>query len=149
MEFKVTVTKQLYKELKLATQEVLRLKGLQDSKLYESIEWDYKNNQFMLVSYDYFTFVSTGRRPRARKVPVEDLIRWMKEKNVMPLPGRTYNQTAFAIQQAIYKNGIISKNYIPTVEDVSTDIISEDIATVLADQIGTEIVTIIEELNTK
>jgi hypothetical protein len=135
----IEVTKELLLELQLATQKVLQQYRLGGSDLIKSIEYTYKDNVFVLVANDYFTYVSTGRRPRARKVPIEDLLKWMKDKGLRPKAGQTYNQLAFAIQDAIYKNGIKAKNYINPVMDVTTDIISEDFAENLSEQICTEI----------
>ncbi len=135
----ISVEKELLKELQVATQQVLATNALGNSELSKSIEYVYKNNQFILLANDYFTYVSTGRRPRARKVPVEDLIQWMKKKGITPRLGSSYSQTAFAISEAIYKNGIKAKNYINPVIDVATEIITEDLATNLSEQIATEI----------
>jgi len=135
----VVVTKELLAELELATKKVLSQYKLAGSDLSKSVEYVYRNDVFVLLANDYFTYVSTGRRPRARKVPVEDLIKWMKRKGINPKAGQTYNQVAYAISESIYKSGIKAKNYINPVVDVTTDIISEDLATDLSEQIAAEI----------
>ena len=104
----------------------------------KSVEYVYRNDSFVLLANDYFQSVAYGRRPRARLVPVEDLIKWMKAKGISPRNG-SYNSVAFSIQQSIFRNGIKARNYINPVLDVSTDIISEDLATTLSEEIATEI----------
>lgn len=135
----VIVTKELLSELEVATQKVLAQYKLAGSDLSKSIEYVYRNDVFVLLANDYFTYVSTGRRPRARKVPIEDIIKWMKHKGIAPKSKQTYNQVAYSIVESIYKSGIKAKNYINPVTEVTTDIISEDIAITLSEQIATEI----------
>ena len=136
---KVSVDTELLNELNLATQKVLQQYKLGGSDLSKSIEWQYKNDVFTLIANDYFQYVSTGRRPRARKVPVEDILKWMKTKNISPRAGQTYNQTAYAIVEAIYKNGIKAKNYMNPVIDVTTELMADSIGDNLAEQIATQI----------
>ena len=138
-EVSINITKELLNELNAATQRILQQYKLGNSDLIKSIEWQYSKDVFTLIANDYFQYVSTGRRPRARKVPVEDLIKWMKRKGITPRAGSTYNQTAFAISEAIYKNGIKAKNYINPVIDVTTELMTEDIATQLSEEIATTI----------
>lgn len=135
----IRVDKALLDELKLATEKVLAQYKLSGSELQQSIEYVYRDDVFVLLANDYFQNVAFGRRPRARKVPVEDLIIWMKKKGIAPRPGQTYNSTAFAIAESIYKNGIKARNFVNPVIEVSTDIISEDLAETLSEDIATEI----------
>lgn len=135
----VKVTSKLLEELNLATEKVLSQYKLSGSELQSSIEFTYKNDVFVLLANDYFQNVAYGRRPRARKVPVEDLIIWMKKKGISPKPGQTYNSVAFAISESVYKTGIKARNFINPVIEVTTDIISEDLANTLSEDIATEI----------
>jgi len=134
----IIITKELLAELQLATQKVLAQYKLQGSDLSKSVEYVYKNDAFVLLANDYFQSVAFGRRPRARLVPAEDLIKWMKKKGIAPRNG-SYNSVAFSIQQSIFKNGIKARNYINPVIDSTTDIIAEDLATTLSESIATEI----------
>ena len=135
----VEINKELLNELNIATAKILQSKRLSGTDLIKSVDWQYKNDMFVLIANDYFEYVSTGRRPRARKVPVEDLIKWMKKKGIAPRAGQSYNQVAFAIADAIYKNGIKAKNYINPVIDVTTTLASEELAEQLSEDIATEI----------
>jgi len=134
----IIITKELLAELQLATQKVLAQYKLQGSDLSKSVEYVYKNDAFVLLANDYFQSVAFGRRPRARLVPAEDLIKWMKKKGIAPRNG-SYNSVALSIQQSIFKNGIKARNYINPVIDSTTDIIAEDLATTLSESIATEI----------
>lgn len=135
----IDINKAFLEELNTATERVLQMYKLGGSDLASSIDWQYKDNMFVMIANDYFTYVSTGRRPRARKVPVEDIIKWMKKKGIAPRPGQTYNQVAFAIVDKIYKTGIKAKNYINPVIDVTTEMMTEEISESLSEQIATEI----------
>jgi hypothetical protein len=98
----------------------------------------YKNDLFILLANDYFQAVAYGRPKHARLVPAEDLIKWMKKKGIAPRNG-TYNSVAYLIQQSIYRNGIKARNFNQPIIDTTTDIISEDLATTLSEEIATEI----------
>lgn len=135
----VTASKEFLHELATATQKVLAYYKLGNSDLSKSIEYKFNKDVFILIANDYFTFVSTGRRPRARKVPVEDLIKWMKKKNISPRLGQTYNSVAFAMAEKIYKTGIKAKNYINPVIDVTTEMMTDDISDTLSEEIATVI----------
>lgn len=133
------------KELTLAVQQVLIKKGVsKDSQLVDSIEWKVQNGTFVMLANDYYEYVSTGRRPRARKVPIIPLLDWIKRKR---LKGRsrtsgrfiTNNSLAFAIQNSIYKHGIKGKKYIDEVEEVVADISEIRMADGLEDLLITEI----------
>jgi hypothetical protein len=136
---KVDVTKELLNEIITATKQIMLIYKLQNSDLIDSIEWKYKDNVFMLLANDYFKYVYSGRRPRARKVPVEALLKWMKLKNITPSYGQTYNSTAYAIQNAIYKAGIKSRPYTQLIIGATIDILSEALAENLSIQIADEI----------
>lgn len=136
---RVDVNKQFLQELNIATSKILQRYKLSGTDLIKSLDWQYKNDMFILIANDYFEYVSTGRRPRARKVPVEDIIKWMKKKGIAPTQGKTYNQVAFAIVDAIYKNGIKAKNYMNPVIDVTTTLTAEELAEQLSEDIATQI----------
>lgn len=126
-------------ELVIATQQILlRNKVERGADLVNSIDfqWDDTTNTFQLIAFDYFTYLSQGRRPGGRKVPIEDLIRWIKDKRITTT---NVNSTAYAIQTAIYKSGIRGRGYVDQVIDVTTDMISEDIAEELSESIVDEL----------
>ena len=142
------IQKSLLQTLKAATQTVLLHRQLDTrSNLTRSIEWQYQKNSFVLLAFDYFEYVDTGRKPKARKVPVEELIPWLRENNIRPRGGQTYSSLAFAIQQAIYKTGIKGKNYTDDITETSLDLIADDISDEYSQQIVDEAVRIIETIN--
>jgi hypothetical protein len=136
---KIDVSKELLNEIITATKQIMLIYKLQNSDLVDSIEWTYKDNQFVLLANDYFQYVDSGRRPRARKVPVEFLLKWMKKKGITPAYGQTYNSVAFAIQNAIYKAGIKSRPYTQLIIGATIDILSEALAENLSIQIADSI----------
>ena len=140
MPVELKISKALLKELELATEKILAQYKLYDSDLSRSIEYTYKDNIFVMLANDYFQYVARGRQPKARKVPVEELIKWMKKKGIAPKKG-DYNATAFAIQQTIYKNGLKPRPFVNPIIAVDLDIISEDIAYELSENIALTIAT--------
>lgn len=56
---------------------------------------------FSLFYNDYLEYVESGRKPRARKVPVRPLIDWMKQKGIS-----NDVRVAYAIRESIYQLGI-------------------------------------------
>ena len=140
MPVELKISKALLKELELATEKILAQYKLYDSDLSRSIEYTYKDNIFVMLANDYFQYVARGRQPKARKVPVEELIKWMKKKGIAPKKG-DYNATAFAIHQTIYKNGLKPRPFVNPIIAVDLDIISEDIALELSENIALTIAT--------
>ena len=134
------IKKELLDELRIAMQQLLKIYKLQNTDVIESIEYVYRQDKFTLLANDYLQYISSGRRPRARKVPVEDILIWMKKKGITPRSGQTYNQLAFAIAEGIYKSGIKAKNFIDPMIDLSVDTIIDSIEIDIADQIETELV---------
>jgi len=57
---------------------------------------------------DYGTYVDTGRRPNAKKVPIDVLINWIERKAIVN-GDKEVKSLAFAIQQTIYKEGSPTK----------------------------------------
>jgi len=134
-------------ELRLATQKLMEtFKGLKGSDLVKSIEWEYnkKDGAFTLLALDYYQYVSSGRRARARKVPIEDLLKWIKDKGI-PTFGKGAVGTAYAIQQSIYKRGIKAKSYEDPVIETAQDLTSETMAEDLSNYIVDDLVIILEQ----
>ena len=131
-----TVSNAILEEMTKAVKIVMQQKGIErNSDLIKSTEVIWKNNAFVMIANDYFEYASGGRRPRARKVPIKDLLSWIKQYGIRPRAGQTTNQLAFAIQQSIYKNGIKKKNYADPVEETLTDLSAEATAEVLSEVI--------------
>ena len=143
MAFKEQLTviqKAMIDELDKATKIVMAKRGIDKrSKLIKSIDWEWKNNAFVLLADDYWIYASEGRRPRARKVPITDLLSWIKRYGIRPRAGQTINQLAFSIQESIYKTGIKKKAYADPVVELSTDLIAENTAEGLSEIIATAI----------
>lgn len=138
--------KEFQKELTIAAQHVLIKKGVdRNSKLVKTMEYEYKDDMFVLIANDYYQYVSTGRKKNVRKVPVQDLIKWIKDKRI-PIRG-SINSTAFAIQTAIYKNGIKAKKFQDPVVDVTSDMVAEYSAEELSELIVNELVDALEQNN--
>ena len=129
--------KAILDELTKATKVVMAKKGVErNSNLLKTVEWEKKQNGFVLLANDYYQYVSSGRKRGARKVPITDLIPWIKKYNIRPTAGQTINQLAFAIQSSIYKSGIRGKKFEDPVENVTLDMITEGTAEILSEAIA-------------
>lgn len=96
--------------------------GLDGTKLQDSIESEVNGDKVTAYMIYYGQWVVSGRRKFTKKVPVSALIDWINKKGITAtLPsGKTMsvNRLAFAIQNAIYKNGIKGRDFIkPAVSD--------------------------------
>jgi hypothetical protein len=138
-EIKLSVSQQIINEIIASTKQIMIQYKLGNTALINSIEWQYKENIFMMIANDYFQWVNSGRRPRARKVPVEALIKWLKKKNIVPSKGQTINSLAFAIQNSIYKVGIRARMFTDPIIGITLDTLEMYIADQLSVQIADEI----------
>lgn len=134
------VDKELLNDLIAATKQLmLYYKELQNSNLIESVEWTYKDNFFILLANDYFQWVDSGRRPRARMVPIEALIKWIKKKGIQPRYGQSINSLAWAIRKSIYNVGIRPKPFTQQIIGQTIEYLSEELAVDLSIKIADEI----------
>lgn len=133
---KINVTDELIKEITAGVKIIMEAYKLGGSDLINSVEWQYKQNIFVLIANDYFQWINLGRRPKARKVPVEALIKWIKKKGIIPRPGQSVNSLAFAMQNSIYKVGIKARKFIDPIIGQTLDILSEELAVSLSIQIA-------------
>lgn len=60
----------------------------------------------MPEKYQYVRFGRSAGSGQGSRVPIEALVRWIRDKGIRPNNGQTINQLAYAIQQSIYLNGI-------------------------------------------
>lgn len=131
-----SIQEALLAEMTKAVRIVMASNGVDKQSNLIKVEYQLNNNAFQLIANDYFVYRSEGRRAGARKVPIKDLLGWIKRYNITPSNGQTKNQLAFAIQTSIYKSGIRGLKYMTPVEEVSTDIASEGIAETLSEVIA-------------
>ena len=138
------IQKAIIKDLEASTKTVLIKKKVdKQSDLVKSIDWQFKQGKFILVSNDYYPYVDEGRK-RGKFPPIKDILQWMKDNNINPRGGMTKGQLAFVIARSIKLDGIKPKRFGDKVVDLSTDIIAEEIATELSEIIVDEIVDAIE-----
>lgn len=135
--------KQFKKELESIVAQILVRSGVKkNSDVIQSIEFTETNSRdslFMYVS-DYYRHVSNGRRPRAKKIPIQALVRFIKKNNISS-GSRSVNQIAYAMQNSIYKAGIKGKNFITTVENSVSDYVEIQIADFLEEYLADSLYT--------
>lgn len=129
---------QFIDDMVLLTRRIMIENGVEaNSDLIKSVEYIPTSSGMQLLANDYYEYVSTGRRPKARKVPIEDLIVWIKKYGIA---AGDINGIAWAIQKSIYENGIKGKSFINPVEDTVADFSSEKLADALSEMIADEMV---------
>jgi len=130
----------LMQNLKKITVMTLTSSGVkQQSNLAKSIEYVTNKDGVQMLAASYYPYVSGGRRANIRRVPIKDLIVWIKQYGIRPRNGQTINQLAFAIQTSIYKRGIKAKNFEDKVEtgvaDYTAVALADELAVLVADDL--------------
>ena len=115
-----------------------------NADLIKSVDWIVKDNVITLVANDYFESVDTGRRKGAKMINPQDLIPWMKKNGISPRGNMSYNTLAFIIANSIKKNGIKGKLFTTAIIEAATDIIAEELAVEISENICNELVAAIE-----
>jgi hypothetical protein len=92
-----------------------------------------------MIANDYFKWVDTGRKPQAKMVPIEPLIKWIRKKGIRPGFGQTINNLAWAIRVSIYKVGITPKPMTQQIIGQSIEFLSEELAVDLSVKLADEI----------
>jgi hypothetical protein len=108
------------REFSLAVKAQIEAIGLGGSDLDRSITTEADPPDAVVLTANYYAeYVISGRRPGARKVPIDALLKWVKAKGIQAQSGKGRRggvmrdtQLAFAIQNAIYKRGIASKDFV-------------------------------------
>jgi hypothetical protein len=135
----------LMQELKKITVMTLKQSGVKDqSNLSKSIQYVTNKDGVQMLAASYYPYVSSGRKANIKRVPIADLIVWIKQYNIRPRPGQTINQLAFAIQTSIYKHGIRAKNFEEKVETGVADYTAVALADTLAVLVADDLVEAFE-----
>jgi len=141
----VQIKEPLLRDLEKATKAIIAGSGIkQNSDLIKSISWvESEDDSIMtLIANDYFIYADVGRR-KGVMPPVEPLIKWIKKNNIA-MRGMTINEMAFMIANAIKRNGVMGKFFSGEIMESTTDIVAEELATTMADNICEAIVQAIE-----
>lgn len=141
----IQIKEPLLRDLEKATKAIIANSGIkQNSDLIKSINWiESEDDSIMtLIANDYFIYADEGRR-KGVMPPVEPLIKWIKKNNIA-MRGLTVNEMAFIIANAIKRNGVMGKFFSGEIMETTTDIVSEELATTMADNICEAIVQAIE-----
>jgi hypothetical protein len=56
-------------------------------------------------------------KSKQTKIPVQNIISWMKRKGITPRKGKTINQAAYAISMSLYKRGLESGIFSDWIND--------------------------------
>ena len=114
-----------------------------NSDVSKSVQFINTQTGIALEANYYFKYDSAGRRRGVRKVPITALIDFIKSRGIAPRNGQTITQMAFAMQTAIYRNGISPKNYFDKIVNATSDVTEEMVANDLAEDIADDVMAIL------
>ena len=153
----IAAIKGLLEELRLITIQAMAESGVpKSSDLSKSVKYYVTRDGIKMMVAEYYPYVDAGRsgtkrRAGLRRIPLDALIQWIKKNGILgrnKKSGRfiTINQTAWAIQTAIYKRGINSskpvkgKQFAQKVADNVADYTSEELVNYLAMMVADDLV---------
>lgn len=93
------------------TNEKVGINTLKDSNLHNSVEVVRTEFTYDLYAAFYLPFVESGRKPLAKRVPIGALIEWIQRKGIS-----NDVKVAYAIQNAIFREGIKARPITPVFE---------------------------------
>lgn len=107
------IYKAIQEDIQDIFQNALKNVNLEDSNLYKDLKVEVNENSdiFKVLYNDYLEYIESGRKPKAKKVPIKNIIEWCKRKGI-----GSDNNTAYAIQQSIYMKGIKPKYILSNVD---------------------------------
>ena len=163
-DFKISLDKLGGELLKKFAREIIDQGHNNTGSLISSFRKDllFAASSYSLAFYanDYGWYLETGRKPKARRVPVDALIKWVAQKG-MASTNKEARSIAFAIQAAIYKEGSPTRGaydytfnkrrtyWITKTVRENTDLISTTINRAFKNSIKTTMNNIIRQTNTK
>lgn len=119
-----------------ATKQELIAIGLKDSNIIEEVSYRLSKDTVILLLPAYYKYIESGRKSGAKKVPIRILIAWMKRKGI----GLSrLNETAYAIQNSIYKNGIKARPFLNKALEDAKEIALEKTSIEFKDLIDTRL----------
>lgn len=93
--------------------EIIKQDHSNTGKLIQSLDYRVSSgaNSISLIveMNDYGKYVNTGRKRGARKVPIDALVEWIKQRGIESNNKKAIG-IAFAIQKTIQRDGIPTKN---------------------------------------
>lgn len=107
------IYKSIQEDIQDIFQNALKNVNLEDSNLYKDLKVEVNENSdiFKVLYNDYLEYIEEGRKPKAKKVPIKNIIEWCKRKGI-----GSDNNTAYAIQQSIYMKGIPARPILINVD---------------------------------
>jgi hypothetical protein len=108
------ILKELKKTMIVTIENILKNK----SNLAKDSQITFNESKMELEIFlnDYVVFIESGRKARVRKVPITALAEWAGRKGI-----NANNSVLFAIQNAIYNNGIPPRDIIEPVLNAIQD----------------------------
>jgi hypothetical protein len=82
---------------------------LKNSDLVKSVEVKNQRNVLTVYANDYVKYIESGRKKFTKKVPISALLIFIRKRKIRSDKGMSRNQLAYAIQHAIFINGITPK----------------------------------------
>ena len=124
--------------------EIVRTQKISSGDLLDSVEgqlvFTSSGFQLQVVGNEYAIFINKGRKPGTKRVPLDAILNWIREKGISSGLNRI-ESLAFAIQQSIYQKGI---KPVPIIDQTIEEILKvydERIAEIIEQEISTETLT--------
>jgi hypothetical protein len=124
-------------------QHKLRADG--KSGFVQSSKVEFNTDGIKIDLPQYAQWMDSGRRARAKRVPISALISWLKRYRVISRDKKTgkyqkssqgsVNSAAWAIQQAIFKNGIKARPFIESTLAYAESLLEEVIQEIMIPEI--------------
>lgn len=104
---------------------------LADSNLHDeaNIQSD-RIEDYNLFYNDYLEYIENGRKPFAKKVPVQALIQWARRKNIPD-----DSSTIYAIRESIFQKGIKARPILQYFEQELDELFDNDLSDRIFDTI--------------
>ncbi len=97
-------------DITTAVQAVYKDYGLKtNSDVVKSVHTKIQNDRLKVYAFSYIQNIEKGRRKFSKKLPIGEVLQFIKKSGMRPQGGMTINQLAFQIQTAIFENGIKAK----------------------------------------
>lgn len=118
--------------LKAALMAELGKQRLSTSELAKGLKVEVEDDELSLFVADYAAYIEGGRKALARRVPINVILTWIKQKGISSGHYSTLS-LAFAIQTSIYKHGLKPRPFVAPAldrieqltEDAVTDLLND------------------------
>lgn len=108
-----SLMEQISNSVTIAVQAVYQSYGLKsNADVVQSVHTDATSDGLKVYAFSYIDNIEKGRKKFTKKLPIGEVLKFIKKSGMQPEPGQSINQLAYQIQTAIFENGIKPKSGI-------------------------------------